>query len=310
MNHKTLFLTTALCGAFSLLPSCAHTPTARSQAPIRAGESASLESPSDSLAVEASSVRGARTIVASQDGQAADKAKKPKPAKAKKPTLGELKKQLEASSEAMTKALRELRYADAELEIAELGARAGRAEVTESLRAARVGLEAALEEQARFDEVGRPIALQEAKLALDDAQDRRIKAETDLVGMEEIFEGEVDASAKDEILRRSRRARDRAGEAFALAQAKHAQTADRELPAKMKNLSSEVRAAEAALLAAEANAAKRTRSIDLDVEKATDNADDKKRANRKAKAKVESLKARVDEMRTKNTKKTSDGDKK
>ena len=196
---------------------------------------------------------------------------------------------LDEAKEKKVKAAQELSYADTELEIAKLAQEAGEVEVAETLRKARAELELAEEALVRFNEVERPIDLQEAKLELDDAQNRLERAETDLAGLEDIFEEEAEAMAKPEILRRGRYSVARARESLALQQAKHGLAVDRELPAKAKKLAGDVRAAEAGLRAAELKAAERRRKLSLDLEKAIDEADAKNRAAEKAKKKIDEL---------------------
>lgn len=200
-------------------------------------------------------------------------------------------KTLDEAKEKKVEAAQELSYAEAELEIAKFAQEAGEIEIAESLRNARMELDLAEEALARFNEVERPIELQEAKLELDDARNRLERAETDLAGLEDIFEEEAEAMAKPEILRRGRYSVARAKESLAVQQAKHGLAVDRELPAKVKKLAGEVRAAEAALRAAELAASERRKKLELELEKAVDQADAKKRAAEKAKKKVEELEA-------------------
>ena len=211
----------------------------------------------------------------------------------KKPTAAELREEIAEAKEAKVLAAREVGYAETELQIAQLGAKAGEIEVAESLRAARAGLEKARAAQARFEEVERPLQLKEASMKIDDARDSVVKAETDLVGLEQIFEEEAEALAKPEILRRGRRSVERARMRLEIETARHALKVEREFPSKLKELTGEVRAAEAALAAKEAAAAERRLKLELGVTKAIDSVDDKKRALRKAERKIKPLQKRL-----------------
>ncbi|MEC7231724.1 MAG: hypothetical protein VXW31_02165, partial [Planctomycetota bacterium] len=181
MNRSALLLPLFL----GLIASCNSTST-EGGAPIAAGQAAPAA--------------GSGAAEPAPEAKPAAKAKKPK-----KPTLKELEAQLATLKEAKVEARREARYAQAQLEIAESGARISLAEAEETTRKARASLERAREAMATFDEVERPLAARKATLRIADAEHRVLSATTDLAGLEEIFAEEVEASAKPEILRRGRR---------------------------------------------------------------------------------------------------------
>lgn len=257
----------------------------------------------------ASSAASAAQAGAGADDQEENAQVKPKPATGKGKSAGKSKpkespvenlaKQVKTAKEATVKAERERRYAEAELEIAEMGAAGTEIEVVESLRSARVDFEAAKEALEVFDSIERPLGIQKAEMSVSDAEERLLTAQTDMVGLEDIFAEETEASAKPEILRRQRRKVERAQRALDLAKKEELLKTETELPAQLRDLSGKVRAKEAALASATNGAAKERRSADLSVEKATDTAVDKKREARKAAAKVKSLEKRLNDVRQK-----------
>ncbi len=253
----------------------------------------------DEKAPKAAAKPGPNESAAAGKAAKAQQAKGKAKAKPKPPSAETLAKQLTEAKEAKVDAEREQRYAEADLEIAEMGAAGTEIEVVESLRSARAELAAAQDALAVFDATERPLKVAKAQLAVADAEERLLTAETDLVGLEDIFAQEVEASAKPEILRRGRRKVERAKRALEVAVTESTLTIDHELPNRLKELSGKVRAKESALLSAQNNAAKDRRSAELKVEKATDEADAKKRASGKATAKVKSLQKRVNDARQK-----------
>lgn len=231
---------------------------------------------------------------ASDDGAAKEKkAGKKAPGKGKKPTLEDLEKELATLQEDKVGARRKLRYAEAELEIAELGAQIARAESEESVRKARVALDAARQEMEVFDSVERPLAITKGKLRVKDSEHRLRSAETDLIGLEEIFAEEVEASAKPEILRRGRRDVERAKEQLEITKAEVALETDTKLEGRMRQLASSVRSAEASLETAERKAEQTRLRSDLDVEKATDGLDEQRRTSKKADGKVKAQQRKI-----------------
>lgn len=228
---------------------------------------------------------------------AAKPAPAPRAKKPKKPTLKELETQLATLKEAKVEARREARYAQAELEIAEAGARISRAEAEEATRNARMGLEKARKAMEAFDQVERPLAVRKSALRIADAENRVRSAETDLAGLEDIFAEEVEASAKPEILRRGRRDVERAREQLQITAAEVDHERETKLPAKMSELADGVRSAEASLAQAEQRAQRGRLRAALDVEKATDNLDDARRASKEADGKVKSKERQVREAK-------------
>lgn len=250
-------------------------------------------------AAQKDATTGERTGPPSKAKAAEGKDKPAKKAKPKKSEVESLTEQLRTAKEAKVQAERELRYAEADLEIAEMGAAGAEIDAVESLRSARVDLDAAKEALEVFSSIEQALAVQKAAMSVSDAEERLITAQTDLVGLEDIFAEETEASAKPEILRRGRRKVERAQRGLELATEEQRLKTSTELPAKLRGLSSKVRAMEAALASATNGAAKKRRSADLSVEKATDTADDKKREARKAAGKVKSLEKRLNDARQK-----------
>lgn len=234
----------------------------------------------------------ARVEAAVQETKAKKKARKgPSAADERK-----ARRSLDEAKDARSEAQRDLRYAQAELEIAELDREVMTIEIKEDLRSAREAMELAVEAHEQFDRFERPLAMREAEMKVEDALDRIVTAQTDLQGLEEIFAEEAEARAKPEILRRARRSLERAKDRHKLAADKVVVT-EKELASKGRSLLSKVRAAEAKLEAEEARATKRRRQRDLDMEKAVDAVDDKKRDARRAAARVENLQKKLNDVR-------------
>ena len=122
-------------------------------------------------------------------------------------------------------------------------------------------------------------------------------AETDLAGLEDIFAEEVEASAKPEILRRGRRDVERAREQLQITAAEVDHERETKLPAKMSELADGVRSAEASLAQAEQRAQRGRLRAALDVEKATDDLDDARRASKEADGKVKAKERQVREAK-------------
>jgi hypothetical protein len=209
------------------------------------------------------------------------------------------------SAEADTKfaeARRALRVKAAERELAELAAAATARDSDEAVRAARVALEMARADRVRFDAMERPVKIGEVALSVGQAEERLRVAETDLLGILEIFEEESEARAKDEIIRRNEIAVQTAKARVEQAQIKQAMVVEGELPARMAKLSEAVRACEAKLAAAEAKAeqAKRRATLDVGVAK------NEEAEARKALSKAEKERAKI-RKRLKAAKAEADG---
>lgn len=180
-------------------------------------------------------------------------------------SIAKLRKRATAADKAYAKARRAARLKTAERELAELTAADKVRESEEGVRAARVALEMARSDRVRFDAMERPVMIGEARLSVGQAEERLRVAETDLLGILEIFEEESEARAKDEIIRRNEIAVATAKARVGQAQLKQAMVVEGELPARMAKLSEAVRGSEAKVAAAEAKAEHVKRRATLDV---------------------------------------------
>ena len=186
----------------------------------------------------------------------------------KRVSLDKLRKRVSAAEKAHGEASREHRMKVSERELAELEAAADAASAAEAVRSARVELEAAQAARRRFDSLERKVEIGDTELAVARAREGLRTAETDLLGILEIFEEESEARAKDEIIRRNEVAVATAKARVEQAELRQAMVVEAELPARMARLSEAVRAAEAKLAAAEARAARVALRGELDVAKA------------------------------------------
>ncbi|MGD2018450.1 MAG: hypothetical protein PVJ89_10060 [Planctomycetota bacterium] len=184
--------------------------------------------------------------------------------------LEALRKGAAEADRAAGEARREARVKTAARELAVLEAGANDRDAEEAIRAARVALEAAREERRRFESMERPIKISKSELAVASAKERLLKAETDLLGILEIFAEETEARAKDEIIRRNESEVATAKARVELAELEQAMVVEGELPARMVQLSEAIRAAEAKLGAAEARAERTARRGEMDVAAAKD----------------------------------------
>ncbi len=200
----------------------------------------------------------------------------------KKAKLSALRKRSAEADTQFAEARRALRLKAAERELAELAAAATARDSEESVRAARVALEMARADRVRFDTMERPVKIGEAELSVGQAEERLRVAETDLLGILEIFEEESEARAKDEIIRRNEIAVQTAKARVEQAQIKRAMVVEGELPARMAKLSEAVRAAGAKLAAAEAKAEQSRRRAALDVGVAKNEEAEARKASAKA----------------------------
>ena len=244
----------------------------------------------------------ARPPIPTSGEASVSKAAAPKPApapkakKPKKPTLKELETQLATLKKAKVEARREARYAQAELEI-------GRQEPNlagggrEATRKARMGLEKARKAMEAFDQVERPLAVRKTAFA---SPTRRIAC----ARRRRISRGSRTSSPRRSRPARSRRSCDVAdvmwsGRASRLqitaAEVDHER--ETKLPAKMSELADGVRSAEASLAQAEQRAQRGRLRAALDVEKATDDLDDARRASKEADGKVKSKERQVREAK-------------
>lgn len=198
---------------------------------------------------------------------------------------------LEDLEEALAKAERDRRYAMSELEIARLAAVAAEMDVEESLMSARAKVEEVQAAYERFETVERPLEIDESKMSGAQAEERLIAAETDLVGILEIFDDETEARSKDEIIRRKTRAVEMAKDRVAIAKAKHDALVQHTLPARMREKGEALRKAQAALAKAEASAKEKRRRTELSAEKASDAVEVATEKLEKARRKLEEARA-------------------
>lgn len=181
-------------------------------------------------------------------------------------------------------------YAETESTLAQLKQQAGEIEVAESLRAKRAALQAARDELSTFGRRKAPLELREARVDLERARDRVLKAETDLANMREIMGEEAEAKNKEEIIRRYETSLKFAQEGLIIQTDERALLVDAEHPAKLAKLSGAVRAAEAALQAEEIHASRKRGAAGLEVRKAKHNFDKAKRKLKKVSRKEKQLK--------------------
>lgn len=183
-------------------------------------------------------------------------------------SMEKLRKRVSEADEAHAMASLEFRMKVSERELAEMEAAANSADAAEAIRSARVALGAAKAARRRFDEVERAVEVGETELNVARAQEGLRKAETDLLGILEIFEEESEARAKDEIIRRNEVAVATAKARLEQAELQQVMVVESELPARMEKLSEAVRAAEAKVASAEAKAARVALRGEIEVGKA------------------------------------------
>lgn len=186
----------------------------------------------------------------------------------KRGSVEKLRKRVAVADEAYATASLEFRMKVSERELAEMEAAASAADAAEAIRSARVSLGMAKGMRRRFDGMERKVEVGESELNVARAQEALRKAETDLLGILEIFEEESEARAKDEIIRRNEVAVATAKVRLEQAELQQRVVVESELPARMEKLSEAVRAAEAKVTAAEAKAARVALRGELDVAKA------------------------------------------
>ena len=190
------------------------------------------------------------------------------PAGPKSVSMEKLRKRVSAADEAHAMATLEFRMKVSERELAEMEAAANSADAAEAVRSARVALGTAKAARRRFDEVQRAVEIGDTELSVARAQEGLRKAETDLLGILEIFEEESEARAKDEIIRRNEVAVATAKARLEQAELQQVMVVGNELPARMEKLSEAVRAAEAEVASAEAKAARVALRGEIEVGKA------------------------------------------
>lgn len=200
---------------------------------------------------------------------------------------------LDEAIEAKVLADQERTYKEAEVEIVRLEGAAEEIEIQEGLREKRAALVAAREELTRFEEREKPLKLREVNLSQEKAQERLLKAETDLFNMRKIMDEEGEAEAKPEIIRRYEKSFEFAQEALAIETEELAIELEAEIPAKVLKLAGAVRAAEAELQAEEIHAERKRRASELAARKAKHDLDQAKRDQKKAKAAVAKARKRL-----------------
>ncbi len=210
----------------------------------------------------------ALTACQTTDGAAESTLEVEEVAAPKKVSMEKLRKRVSAAEEAHAMASLEFRMKVSERELAEMEAAANAADAAEAIRSARAALGSAKAARRRFDDMERKVAIGETELSLGRAREGLRKAETDLLGILEIFEEESEARAKDEIIRRNEVAVATAKARLEQAELQQVVVVESELPARMEKLSEAVRAAEAKLASAEAKAARVALRGELDVSKA------------------------------------------
>jgi len=186
----------------------------------------------------------------------------------KRVPMEKLRKRVADADEAHAMASLEFRMKVSERELAEMEAAANSADAAEAIRSARVALGAAKAARRRFDDMERAVKIGETELSVARAQEGLRKAETDLLGILEIFEEESEARAKDEIIRRNEVAVATAKARLEQAELQQVMVVESELPARMEKLSEAVRVAEAKVASAEAKAARVALRGELEVGKA------------------------------------------
>lgn len=211
----------------------------------------------------------------------------------KRVSMEKLRKRVSAADEAHAMASLQFRMKVSERELAEMEAAANSADAAEALRSARVVLGTAKAARRRFDDMERAVEVGETELSVARAQEGLRKAETDLLGILEIFEEESEARAKDEIIRRNEVAVATAKARVEQAELQQVMVVESELPARMEKLSEAVRAAEAKVASAEAKAARVALRGELDVSKAKAAEREAKEAARKTEKERAQARARM-----------------
>ncbi len=211
----------------------------------------------------------------------------------KRVSMEKLRKRVSAADEAHAMATLEFRMKVSERELAEMEAAANSADAAEAIRSARVALGTAKAARRRFDDMERAVEIGETELSVARAQEGLRKAETDLLGILEIFEEESEARAKDEIIRRNEVAVATAKARVEQAELQQVMVVESELPARMEKLSEAVRAAEAKVASAEAKAARVALRGELDVSKAKAAEREAKEAARKTEKERAQARARM-----------------
>ncbi len=208
----------------------------------------------------------------------------------KRVSMEKLRKRVSEADEAHAMASLEFRMKVSERELAEMEAAANSADAAEAIRSARVALGTAKSMRRRFDDMERKVEIGESELSVARAQEGLRKAETDLLGILEIFEEESEARAKDEIIRRNEVAVATAKARLEQAELQQVMVVESELPARMEKLSEAVRTAEAKVASAEAKAARVALRGEIEVGKAKAAEREAREASRKTeKARAQAL---------------------
>ncbi len=140
---------------------------------------------------------------------------------------------------------RELEESHLALEIAELVAEKDQAKAAREVQSTERAVGVARDKWAHYRDVESQLALSKSQLAVDRAVSRLESQRQDLQGILEIYEGEEEARAKDEIIRRNRKGVEFAEKGLEQARLQARLVAEFEVPEKLESLQWGLRDAEA-----------------------------------------------------------------
>ncbi|MFT4647957.1 MAG: hypothetical protein ACI9X4_001172 [Glaciecola sp.] len=138
-----------------------------------------------------------------------------------------------------------LEEAQLALELAEMQIEQDRAKIQRKGLEAERDVNVARDKWAHFRDVESTLMLSKTQLDVDRAISRLESKRQDLIGILEIYEGEVEASAKDEIIRRNRKGVEFAQQVLEQERLKARLVAEFEVPQKLESLQWDLSAAEA-----------------------------------------------------------------